>query len=344
MLTQKGEVMKKFIIYSIFPAMLLPAISAIAMGNRSQGTTGHRPAFEVASVRKIPPGTSGQPGMKIDGARVDCQLRLIDLIATAYHLKTSLQIAGPDWLDSERIEIHAQMPEGATKDQVPQMLQSLLADRFKLAVHSEKRNQPVYALVVAKGGPKLQKAVETDIPPSSSGLNAGRSAGERTLYTRDGQQIIIRQEGRGTSVRTGGRAGIVRTSTDANLAMRMELPKVTMDAFAEETLTEMVSDRPVVNQTRLKGSYRVSMELPLEALMMDMIRNLPRNSALGSGPTPFGTLPPPAAAKDAGMAASEPSSGAVFRAVQKLGLKLESRKAPVEKLIIDHIEKSPTEN
>jgi uncharacterized protein (TIGR03435 family) len=44
------------------------------------------------------------------------------------------------------------------------------------------------------------------------------------------------------------------------------------------------------------------------------------------------------------MAASDPSSGAVFRAVQKLGLKLESRKARVEKLIIDHIEKNPTEN
>jgi len=333
--------MKKSMIYGTFLPMLLLVIFATAMGIPPQIIADHRPAFEVASVREIPPGTRRQPGMKIDGARVECQLRLIDLIATAYRLKTPLQIVGPDWLDSERIEIHAKMPEGATKDQVPQMLQSLLADRFKLAVHREKRNQPVYALVVAKGGPKLQKAVETDAPPTSPELNAGGSTSQMTLYTRDGQQITIRQEGRGTSVRTGGSVGTVRTSTGPNRTMRMELPKVTMDAFAEETLAGMVPDRPVVNQTRLKGFYQVTLELPFEALMSDMMRSLPQNPALGSVSTPFGSPAAPAPATDG---ASDPSSGVVFRAVQKLGLKLESRKASVEKLIIDRIEKNPTEN
>jgi uncharacterized protein (TIGR03435 family) len=334
--------MKPSVIYGIFLARLLLAIFAAAMGIASQVITDHHPAFEVASVREVPPGTPRLPGMKIVGSRVEGTLRLIDWVATAYRLKTPLQIAGPDWLGSESFEIQAQMRDGETKDQVPQMLQSLLADRFKLAVHREKRNQPVYALVVAKGGPKLQKALETDASPTSPGLNTNGSASEMTLYTRDGQQINIRPEGRGKSVRIGGRVGTVRTSTGANRTMRMELPKVTMDAFAEETLTEMVPDRPVVNQTRLKGFYQVTMELPFEALLSDIVRRNPAPSA--GAATPFGARPAPASATDAGMPASDPSSGAVFRAVQKLGLKLESRKAPVEKLIIDHIEKKPTEN
>jgi uncharacterized protein (TIGR03435 family) len=284
--------------------------------------------------------------MSIDGSRVDCVMRLTDLVATAYRLKSSLQIAGPDWLDFKRLEIHARMPEGATKDQVPQMLQSLLTDRFKLVVHREKRNQPVYALAVAKGGPKLQRAVETDAPPTPPETNAGGSVSEKTLYSyaaTDGQLITVKQEGRGT-VRTGGRAGTVRMSMNANGIMKMDLPKVTMDAFAEETLAGVVRDRPVVNQTHLKGFYQVTLELPLSALMNDIARSLPPNPALGSVSTPFGAPAVPAPATDAGMTASDPSSGAVFRAVQKLGLKLESRKAPVEKLIIDHIEKNPTEN
>jgi uncharacterized protein (TIGR03435 family) len=340
MVNTKGCVMGKSIIYVTSLSMLLPAFFATATGISSQVTTDRHPSFEVASIREVPRGTPRQPGMNIDGTRVDCAMRLTDLVATAYRLKSPLQIAGPDWLDSERFEIHATMPEGATKDQVPQMLQSLLVDRFKLVVHREKRSQPVYALVVAKGGPKLKKAVETDAP------TPGTSASEKALYsytTADGQLITVKREGGGT-VRTGGRAGTVRTSTNANGIMKMELPKVTMDAFAEETLAEVVTDRPIVNHTRLKGVYQVIIELPVSALINDMARSRPPNPAGGSVSSPFGRPAATAPATDAGMAASDPSSGAVFRAIQKLGLKLESRKAPVEKLIIDHIEKTPTEN
>ncbi|MCU1237673.1 MAG: hypothetical protein JWP63_5640, partial [Candidatus Solibacter sp.] len=50
------------------------------------------------------------------------------------------------------------MPEGATSDQIPAMLQALLGERFKLAAHKENRPRPVYALVVGKGGPKFKEA------------------------------------------------------------------------------------------------------------------------------------------------------------------------------------------
>ncbi len=68
------------------------------------------------------------------------------------------QIAGPSWLDEDCIEIVAKMPEGATKDQLPAMLQALLVERFKLIFHHESRPSPGYALVVDKNGLKLKES------------------------------------------------------------------------------------------------------------------------------------------------------------------------------------------
>lgn len=61
-------------------------------------------------------------------------------------------------MTTERFNILAKMPEGATKDQVPRMLRALLAERFKLAIHEENREHPAYALVIGKNGPKLEVA------------------------------------------------------------------------------------------------------------------------------------------------------------------------------------------
>jgi uncharacterized protein (TIGR03435 family) len=82
------------------------------------------------------------------------------------------QIVGPSWLDEDCFEIFAKMPEGATSDQVPAMLQALLAERFKLAAHKEDRPSPVYALVVDKNGPKLK---ESDSSSNFLGAHAGQT-------------------------------------------------------------------------------------------------------------------------------------------------------------------------
>ena len=73
----------------------------------------------------------------------------------AYELK-NYQIAGPAWLDSERYEIAAKIPAGAGKSEVALMLRTLLAERFRLVAHRETRELPIYAMVVAKNGPKFQ--------------------------------------------------------------------------------------------------------------------------------------------------------------------------------------------
>ena len=80
---------------------------------------------------------------------------------SAYGVKR-YQISGPDWLAAACSNIIAKVPPGTSKEQVKPMLQNLLAERFALALHREKRALPVYTLVVAKNGPKMKVAQETD--------------------------------------------------------------------------------------------------------------------------------------------------------------------------------------
>ena len=126
------------------------------------------PAFEVASIKPSEPITPAMvaagklhAGMKIDGKRVDIgNFSLMQLICKAYDVKP-YQVSGPSWLQAvglagQRFDIVANLPEGATKEQVPQMLQNLLAERFKLAIHQASKDQAVYAMVIGKGGPEDQ--------------------------------------------------------------------------------------------------------------------------------------------------------------------------------------------
>ncbi len=123
------------------------SISAGAGGGCGDGADrGAGPAFEVASVKPAAPldrsqMLSGQMhvGMKIDAARVDIGgMSLADLIRVAYRVKP-YQVSGPDWMAPERFDVLAKMPEGATREQVPEMLQALLAERFKLAGASREQ-------------------------------------------------------------------------------------------------------------------------------------------------------------------------------------------------------------
>src|SRR5580693_752688 len=135
--------------------------------------------FEVASIK--PAGTldpakmmSGEMhvGFKVEGARVDIGfLSLSDLIGIAYKVK-SYQISGPDWMAAQRFDIMAKLPEGATKEQAPEMLQALLAERFKLTIHRSSKENQIYALVVGKNGPKLKESPPDEPAPAADGAAA----------------------------------------------------------------------------------------------------------------------------------------------------------------------------
>ena len=103
-------------------------------------------AFDVASIKSAPPLNPAaiaagkiHIGMRVDGSQVDIGfMSLADLIRVAYNVK-AFQITGPDWMSQQRFDVLAKMPEGATSDQVPAMLQTLLAERFKLEVRKESK-------------------------------------------------------------------------------------------------------------------------------------------------------------------------------------------------------------
>ena len=108
--------------------------------------------FEVASVKPsalpagngvLRPGPKGGPGSG-DPGRVTYTFSTIrDLMVDAYSVKRSQISGGPNWLDSERFDIVAKVPGGATKEQVKVMLQNLLAERFKLTLRSENKEPPM---------------------------------------------------------------------------------------------------------------------------------------------------------------------------------------------------------
>jgi uncharacterized protein (TIGR03435 family) len=277
-------------------------------------------------------------GPHVDAARAEyIYLSLKDLIVVAYGVKP-YQVEGPSWLADARFDIEATMPEGATKEDAPAMLQKLLAERFKLAVHRDKAEHKVLALVVGKGGPKLQEspAAPQDIDP-----NAPLQPGETKLETEDGPIRMLRKPD-GTMVMNMGKRGTMTMKLDMSTqSMNLESSMVTMDGFAD-MLTNMMqmggSGGPqVVNMTGLKGNYQVAVEISLAAIIA-MARA--QGADVAGAPSGGGTQTNAPA-----NAASDPQGGqTVYSSVDKLGLKLEERKATVERLIVDHAEKTPTED
>jgi len=127
---------------------------AVLAAAQAQQTT--RVEFEVVSVK---PGNPLNPGSgmssSLGGIRFD-NVTLYNLILNAYRLNQFQLAGGPKWLATERFNIEARFPAESRK-QLPEMLQTLLADRFKLVAHRESRTLPVFYLTVAKGGAKLEK-------------------------------------------------------------------------------------------------------------------------------------------------------------------------------------------
>ena len=120
-------------------------------------------AFDVASVKPSTPGPSvdkGGPRETIEIHPGSLNMRNVSLssaVQWAYDVR-DFQVSGPGWMAAERYDIAAKAVGPAPPAQLRLMLRTLVADRFQLALHSETKELPVYALVVAKGGPKLHEA------------------------------------------------------------------------------------------------------------------------------------------------------------------------------------------
>jgi uncharacterized protein (TIGR03435 family) len=294
-----------------------------------------------------------------------------ELIPYAYRVK-DFQVVGPTYLKEARWNIQAKFPEGAA-DRVPDMMLALLTDRFKMTIHHEQREQPVYELVVAKGGPKMEQvestAVEAPATPALPGL-FGRLGGSPESGPGRGPDGAPPQGrgpggpgglGGGRGLTLAGANGSVRIAPSPDsCGLRLEFDKLSMGQLAE-TLTPFL-DRPVLNSTELNGNFKAALNLPIEVLLL-MVQNQIRGSGLeglagargvggraGADAGGRGGRGGAAAALGgcdiAGALAGNDtnSSNAIFTAVQQLGLRLQPKKAPFDTIVVDRVEKQPTEN
>jgi len=283
-----------------------------------------KPEFEVASVKPSAPpagrgpfvvGSRGGPGTP-DPSRVTyINLGLKGLLTTAYAVQP-YQVIGPDWLDIERFDIAATIPEGATKDDVKLMLQNLLAERFHLTLHHESRELPLYELTVAKNGPKMKPSVEDPNP-----------APEQRVPLPTGKDGLPQLQ--------PGRRGMMMMSRPGGAHMAANLQTLAM--FAQILSSQLRS--PVVDKTGLTGTYDFVLDFTLDRFQ--------GFDGLGGPPPP---PPPPAAGASAAPGAPlaappQDEAPSIFVALQEqLGLRLEKKKGPVDVLVIDHADKVPTEN
>jgi uncharacterized protein (TIGR03435 family) len=120
------------------------------------------------------------------------------LIYESYGVK-DYQVSGPDWLGTEIYDITATLPPGVTRDDVQLMIQNLLAERFKLTLHRDTREMPVYALVAGKGGSKLQ---EVEFARGSTSASHGKLVAT-TIPIRNLTEFLSRQTGRPVLDMTG---------------------------------------------------------------------------------------------------------------------------------------------
>jgi uncharacterized protein (TIGR03435 family) len=297
--------------------------------------------FEVATVKPTPPpDMSGGKvmlrfGCSNDPGRVSCSgITIKDMLTRGYSLKP-YQVTGPGWIESERWDITAKIPDGAPADKLPEMWQNLLVSRFHVSTRRETKDLNIYALVVGKNGPKLTPAEESDKPITFNAPDGSKvtlpppSGGGGGIGVRDQAGDHAGGPGPKTPVMASGQAGGPRTAMMVMDGMgKMQVKGATLGGFSD-MLTRMM-DRPVLDMTSVEGKYDITLEVSMED-MVGMKRMGGPAAVMMHDRGPDGPAP------DGNPRAS------IFSAVQQLGLKLEPRKAPIDFLVVEKAER-PTEN
>ena len=312
------------------------------------------PEFETATVKpsgersgvfvsSSSTGSSRRPIFAMAATHVQISYEtLAGLIAYAFSLPVS-RVAGPDWIDgpeAPRFDILARFPPGAYA-QVPEMLQSLLADHFHLATHRGTREQPVDALVVANGGLKLKPARPDTNNFADIAGQAGDAALPGTITHIAGMQTattttVGADRTLHTQTWTNDRLGTAWVASQAGTGrqeIHLEAPNTSMAGLAG--LLVAVAQLPdIADMTQTEGRYQVDMkvtfsETALVSPDVVMQRKGPQSTA---------------AIMREWTAYLDARRKTFNRELLKLGLQLEHRTAPVDVVIVDRVDQSPTAN
>jgi len=239
------------------------------------------PSLEVATIK---PGIVGAQGKNYGVQGRTLRLRnfsLTDMLMFAYGMQIKQFVNLPSWADTDKFDVSGRIDiEGRPNDkQIRLMVRKLMTERFALKFNREKRELSVFALRVAKDGPKLTATAAKPTDGSGAGFRPGMKGGLNYI----GRNMTVTEIG--------------------------------------DALQEVLLDRPVANQTEIEGRYDISVTFtPDDSMAGGMLSKLP--------PPPDGAEAPPS------LFVAMPAT---------LGLKLEATKAPVDVLVIQHVEK-PSEN
>jgi uncharacterized protein (TIGR03435 family) len=271
------------------------AVAAIlAFALTTQGQT--RPQVEVAAIHPSPPGQGDKGLVHIAPGKFEAHnMTVRKLIYIAYKIKSSQILGGPAWLNSETFDITATAAD-MTGDNFPFTLQTLLEDRFKLKVHPETKEGNVYDLTIAKSGLKMQPTQ----PGACVPLNLSRN---RAAQTPD-------QKSCGWQQSSSSLKGIGIFITDP--------PGVPRQGLIGQL--SAITDKPVIDQTGLTGSYDVHLEWTPDDVSSNALNESAQPAPLtDTGPTEFTAVR------------------------EQLGLELKPAKGPITFLVIDSVDR-PSEN
>lgn len=239
------------------------------------------PALEVATIKPGVPGAQGK-NYGVNGRQMRLRnFSLVDMLMFAYGVQVKQLIGLPAWADTDKFDVSGKIDtEGRPNDkQIRIMVQKLMTERFALKFNREKRELSVFALRVAKGGPKLTASASKPTDPSGAGFRPGMKGGLNYI----GRNMTVTEIG--------------------------------------DALQEVLLDRPVADQTEIQGRYDITVTFTPDDTMA---------GGMGSKLPP----PPPGAEAPPSLFVAMPDA---------LGLKLEATKAPVDVLVIQHVEK-PSDN
>jgi bla regulator protein blaR1 len=314
---------RTLLLLAVTVALPIPSLAQTMEMPDWQKAAGGKMEFDVASVRLDtgdfkPPsiamssddGMQPRDGLFHTDFPLDVDIEFAYKISLAPEQKQAMQASLPKWVKTDRYEIQARALGKPTKDQVRLMMQSLLEERFGLKVHVETRTVPVFALTLAKPGKLGPKLIpHSEGPPCPTSEPPGTP---QPPQSSDAKPIFP------------GLCGVYSLRRNADETTEWGSRDTTLALVAGTLPSLGALGKPVVDQTGLSGNYDVSVEFSMEAT-----RSAMRVASASAAPD----------------AAAEPPPGITFidAVREQLGLKLESTRAPVPMLVIEHMER-PSEN
>ena len=239
-------------------------IAAFFLLAASRGFGQAPPAFETASVKPNithEVNGEGRPRGYIKdspGSLIVQNTTLSQCIQWAYNLP-AYRVSGPSWLDTERFDIQAKGVGPAPKEQLRLMLQRLLKERFQLAFHRESKELPGYALVVAKGGPKLRESVSEGEPATK--MNGPIVTHERVTMAWFAERLTNSQGG----------PVVDQTGLSGRYDFTFDMSKYVTPTSSPDEMRAGLSDC-LREELGLKIEFR---KLPLDVLVVDNAEKTP---------------------------------------------------------------------